>query len=320
MHLIPVRVSQQSDETPTVRVLTLQPLSGAALPPCEAGAHIELHLPNGMSRSYSLIGPPGPAFEYRIAVARDAATRGGSAYVHDRVCVGTELRIGTPRNHFALDESAPLSVLIAGGIGITPLWSMVQRLNQIDRPWRLHYACRTREFAAFQAPLVAAAREGAGEVAFWWDDENGGRHLDVRAVVTGAPAEAHLYCCGPAPMIASFRAAAESRPPERVHFESFKPAPVDPDRPVGGFVVELARTGSTVEVPVGSTILDALMMQGIDAPYSCYEGVCGTCETRVLDGIPDHRDELLTAKAKASNQTIIICCSGSKTPRLVLDL
>jgi tetrachlorobenzoquinone reductase len=320
MHLIPVRVSQLSEETPTVRVLELQPEGGHVLPPCEAGAHIDLHLPNGMSRSYSLIGPPGEASVYRIAVARDAVTRGGSAYVHDHMPVGTPLQVSAPRNHFALDESAPLSVLIAGGIGITPLWCMAQRLNQIGRRWRLHYACRTRELAAFQAPLAAAAAAGDGEVAFWWDDENGGRHLDVRALVAAAPAQAHLYCCGPAPMIAAFRAAAETRPPETVHFESFKATPVAKDRPLGGFVVELARTGTQVAVPAGSTILDALMMQGIDAPYSCYEGLCGTCETRVLEGIPDHRDEILTAKAKASNETIIICCSGSKSPRLVLDL
>jgi ferredoxin-NADP reductase len=315
---IEVVVRRVTDETRSIKTFELVPVRDEPLPSYAAGAHIDVSLGERLVRSYSLIGPLGDPGVYRIAVGLDPKSRGGSSHLHQTVVPGARLTISAPRNHFALAEQAPSSLLIAGGIGITPLWCMVQRLNQIGSPWQLHYASRSREAAAFVEPLTEAARTGCGEVNFWFDDERGGQPMDVARIVTAARADAHLYCCGPAPMMDVFRKAATSESSDRIHLEYFRPA--ESVEPRGAFEVELARSGRVVPVKAGSSILDALIMQGIDAPYSCYEGLCGTCETRVLDGVPDHRDSLLTESAKASNKTIIICCSGSRSPRLVLDL
>ncbi len=313
-----VVVAGVRDEARAIRSFDLIAADGGALPPFDAGAHVDVELAGGLVRSYSLIGDRADPRRYRIAVMLDARSRGGSAAMHRDVKPGMPLRISVPRNNFPLQEDAPLSVLIAGGIGITPLWCMVQRLVELKRPWELHYACRSRAVAAFVPELEAAAATGSGRFLLWADDEHGGRPLDLAPIVRGAPADAQLYCCGPAPMLSAFRDAAPGEWSSRMHMEYFRPA--EAARPTRAFVVELARSGVSVDVPPGCSILDALMMQGIDAPYSCYEGVCGTCETRVLEGTPDHRDNLLSDKAKAEGKTILICCSGSKSDKLVLDL
>jgi vanillate O-demethylase ferredoxin subunit len=316
--LIDVVVDRLCDEAPGIRCFDLVAADRRALPRYTPGAHIDVVLDDRLVRSYSLIGPLDDDARYRIAVNLDAKSRGGSSHLHGAVSVGSMLRISAPRNHFPLVEDAPMSILVAGGIGITPLWCMAQRLAALGARWELHYACRTRRAAAFVDAIQALCHRSNGSVHLWFDDENEGRPLDIGAIVRGASAEAHLYCCGPAAMLGAFRDAAASESSDRVHLEYFRPAEVA--KPTGGFTVELARSGVSVEVPGGCSILDALIMRGIDAPYSCYEGLCGTCETRVLEGIPDHRDQLLSEKAKAENKTIIICCSGSKSKKLVLDL
>jgi vanillate O-demethylase ferredoxin subunit len=313
-----VVVDRIDDAARSVKTFDLVRADGGLLPAWTAGAHIDVTLENRMIRSYSLIGPFDDLRRYRIAVALDASSRGGSSHLHHRTVAGSALQISAPRNHFALDEGTPFSTLIAGGIGITPLWAMVQRLNAIGQRWRLHYAGRSRASAAFVEELEAAAAFGFGEVDLWFDDEQGGRTMNIAAILREAPPEGHLYCCGPAPMLAAFRECAGSEASDRIHLEYFRP--VEAVKPDAAFVVELARSGRCISVPAGSSILDALMMNGVDAPYSCYEGLCGTCETRVLEGIPDHRDHLLTDRAKAENKSVIICCSGSLSPRLVLDL
>jgi len=318
--LIDVVVEHVRDEAPGIKSFDLVAADGAPLPPYGPGAHIDLHLTDRLIRSYSLIDPSpevGGA-RYRIAVNLDLRSRGGSSYLHHSVVAGTALRISAPRNHFPLIEAAPLSILIAGGIGITPLWCMAQRLSALSRPWVLHYACRTRTAAAFVHDIERLCQTGPGQLNLWADDEHDGRPLDMATVVRAAPADAHLYCCGPGPMLGAFRDAAAGESSDRVHLEYFRPA--ESAKPSGGFTVELARSGLSVEVAEGCSILDALMMRGIDAPYSCCEGLCGTCETRVLEGIPDHRDDLLSDKAKAENKSVIICVSGSLSKRLVLDL
>ena len=290
--------------------------SGAELPPFTAGAHLDLHLPNGMVRSYSLANDPSERHRYVVAIQRDAKTRGGSACAHDALRVGQALRIDGPRNHFELVESAPHSVFIAGGIGVTPIRSMILRLLALGRSWSLVYAARDRASAAFREEFEGMASQQ--EVRLHFDRESGGKVLDLEAVVRGAPADAHVYCCGPAPMLEAFERATAHQPADHVHLERFS-APVPAPRE-GELVVELARTGRTVAVPSGKSILDALLDDGIEVSYSCMDGVCGSCETRVLQGTPDHRDSVLSAREREAGDRMMICCSRAKTPRLVLDL
>ena len=291
--------------------------SGGELPAFAAGAHIDLQLPGGMVRSFSLLNPQNERNRYVIAVARDAASRGGSRYIHDSVHAGTALRISQPKNNFPLAEEARHSLFIAGGIGITPLWCMIQRLQDLGRSWELWYCIRTREHAAFMNELRGLP-EGEKRVHFNFDHEPGGKILDLGPLVASAAPGTHLYSCGPLPMLAAFESAAASRPPEAVHVEYFsaKEAPAAG----GGFTVVMARSGKTVFVPDGKTILDTILDLGIDTPYSCMEGTCGECQTEVLEGTPDHRDVFLTKQDHAANKKMMICCSGAKTDKLVLNI
>lgn len=285
---------------------------GAALPPFTAGAHIDLHLPNGLVRQYSLCNPQDERHRYVVGIKRDPASRGGSSHAHDHLKVGTVLDVSAPRNHFALHEEATHTVLVAGGIGVTPIACMAQRLRALGRPFTLHYGVRRREDAAFLDVLSGP------ELRLHVDAEHGNAPMDVRSVVGAAPAGAHLYCCGPGPMLDAFEAACAARPPAQVHVERF--AAVAPPAAEGGYTVQLARTGRSVFVRPGCTILDALRADGLDVPASCEQGICGTCETRVLSGTPDHRDALLSDEEKQAGKAMMVCCSGSKSSVLVLDL
>lgn len=286
---------------------------GGPLADVEPGAHIDIALPNGMVRQYSLIYPGCAPDRYAVAVKRDPNSRGGSRFIHDELRVGDLVMITGPRNHFRLEESAGHSVLLAGGIGITPIFCMLQRLQQTrSHPWLLHYSCRTRAEAAFLKELASSP-----QVHLNFDDESGGV-LDLANIVGKAPADAHLYCCGPTPMLAAFEVATKDWPVERKHVEYF----VSNNAPSldGGFILELKRSGRELAVPAGKSILDVLRDAGIDVSYSCEQGICGACETRVISGVPDHRDSVLTPAEQASNKTVMICCAGSKSEKLVLDL
>ncbi|MBI5322106.1 PDR/VanB family oxidoreductase [Bradyrhizobium sp.] len=311
-----LRVKRISYEAEGINSYELVLPAGGDLPPFSAGSHIDLHLRNGMIRSYSLINDQSERHRYVIAVNKDASSRGGSSFVHDTFKAGDIVKASAPRNNFALREDAEYSLLIAGGIGITPLMSMIRRLETLGRPWKLSYAARTRRAAAFLDELDAIRPDAQLNLHF--DDEHGGRPLDLAGVVVGTPTHAHLYCCGPLPMLDAFEKATAGRPASHVHVEYFQAkqaAAVD-----GGFEIKLARSKCTISVEPGKTILDAVLDAGIMANYSCSEGVCGTCETRVIEGIPDHRDLFLSPEEKAANKTIMICCSGSKSGTLVLDL
>lgn len=311
--MLRLRVERAAKIAAQVVSYELRPTEGAALPAFAAGAHIDLYLPNSLVRSYSLVNSQDERHRYVIAVNRDAASRGGSEWVHANLAPGGTIAVAAPRNNFPLAENAQYSLLIAGGIGITPLWSMIQRLDAIGRCWRLIYCARTPGHAAFRAGL---ARFGDA-VQFNFDHVPGGAMLDVAAVVKSAPDDAHLYCCGPVPLLEAFEFACASRPAANVHVEYFAPkAPAAADRE---FTIVLARTGRDFRVPPGRTIIDTLIQNGIDVPYSCLEGVCGTCETRVIEGIPEHRDLVLSKGERESNRTMMICCSRSRTDKLVLD-
>ena len=286
---------------------------GRPLPAYDPGAHIDIHLPGGLMRQYSLARPDRYGQPYLVGIKLDRAGRGGSRWLHDEARVGELFRIASPRNHFPLAEDAAHSVLIAGGIGVTPVWCMAQRLEALGAPFELHYAVRTRADAAFLTELETMEPRARLHV-----DAEAEGVLDVAGIVAAAPAAAHLYCCGPAPMMAAFEASVAGRPAEQVHVEYFSAAPPAPIE--GGFVVALAKSGREFVIPPGTTILETLRRAGLTLTSSCEQGVCGACETRVLEGVPDHRDLLLTPAEKASNKTMMICCSGALSDRLVLDL
>jgi vanillate O-demethylase ferredoxin subunit len=311
---IEVRVESAAPLAEGIHSFDLRPAAGGGLPAFTAGAHIDLNLPNGLVRSYSLVNPQEERHRYVIAVNRDAASRGGSAWVHASLRSGATLRINPPRNNFPLAEDAPHSLLIAGGIGITPLWCMIQRLRTLGMSWELVYCARTQRHAAFFDELLALGPP----VRFNFDQAPGGIQFDIAASVGAAAPGTHLYCCGPVPMLEAFERATAARPPAQVHVEYF--AAKAPPAKDGGYTVVLARSRLSFEVAKGKTIIDTLIEKGFDAPYSCLEGVCGTCETRVIEGTPDHRDLVLSKDERAANRTMMICCSGSKTRKLVLDL
>lgn len=295
----------------------LRSVDGQPLPAFTAGAHVDLHLPGGLVRSYSLLNPQEDRQRYLIAIRHEPQGRGGSRAAHD-LKVGQQVEISPPRNNFPLTETAPSSVLIAGGIGITPLWSMAQRLESLGGSWELYYCARTRGQAALleaieQLPAAARAR-----VHLHFDHEPGAGVLDLAELVARYPAETHFYCCGPAGMLQAFQQCTADRPRECVHLEYFSNTKEAASS--GGFSVQLARQGLSLPVPAGNTILQTLLDAGIDVPHSCLDGICGSCEVRVLAGEPEHRDLVLSPEEQARNNRMMICCSGCKGESLVLDL
>jgi vanillate O-demethylase ferredoxin subunit len=314
---VKVRVSSVSRETDDISLLELRPVSGD-LPPFSAGAHVDLHLSNGLVRSYSLTNPAGERHRYVIGVKKEPLGRGGSLFIHEQLHAGEETTVSPPRNTFTLCDDAASSVLIAGGIGITPLISMAQRLEEVGKPWELHYAARSQRSAGFVSRLL----EFGSRVRFYFptDAERQPRatRMNIASIITNAAPEAHIYCCGPERMLTAFKTATAGRDALRTHVEHFANT-LGVDK-AGEFEVVLAKSGRTIAVPSGKSILDALLELGIDAPYSCMEGVCSSCETRVLSGIPDHRDLILSSEEHAANDRMMICCSRSKSGTLVLEL
>jgi ferredoxin-NADP reductase len=313
--LIDVRLTDIRLAAQDTNLFELRRPDGAPLPTYEPGAHIDLHLPNGLVRQYSLVVPDAKPESYVLGIKRDAASRGGSRYIHDELHVGAPLKISPPRNNFPLVEDAGHVILIAGGIGITPIWCMVQRLAALGRSWKLYYSCRSRADMAF---LDSLNTYEAKHLHLHFDDQAGGKFLDLAAIVAEAPKDAHLYCCGPEPMLKAFEAATASWPRAQVHVEYFTPKAEAATE--GGFWVELARSKEEYFIPPGKTILQVLYDAGVDVDYSCELGICGACETRVISGIPEHRDSVLSEEEQASNTKVMICCAGSKSERLVLDM
>ena len=316
--MMQVRVKRISFEAESINSYELVAPGGGDLAPFTAGCHIDLHLPNGMIRTYSLVNDQSERTRYVVAVNKDTASRGGSRFVHETLRAGDIITISHPKNNFALQESAAHSVLIAGGIGITPLFSMIRRLEALGRSWELYYAARTRPAAVFLDELNALRPNPPANIHVNFDQVPPMQMLDLPAIVKTAPSNAHLYCCGPVAMLEAFEAATADLPNDHVHVEYFKAR----EKPAvaGGFEVKLARSNRTIAVQVGKSILDALLDAGVAVSYACTEGVCGTCETRVIEGMPDHRDLFLSKEEQAANKTMMICCSGSKSPTLVLDI
>jgi ferredoxin-NADP reductase len=287
--------------------LTLRRPDGALLPTWTPGAHVDLLLGNGLVRQFSLCGDPADRSTLRVTVLREQAGRGGSAYVHSDVVAGSALRIRGPRNNFEL-VPARRYLFVAGGIGVTPILPMVAAVHD----WRLVYGGRTRRSMAF---LDELARYG-DRVEIHPQDEDG--LLDVTGLLGTPEPDTAIYCCGPEPLLAAVTRASEHWPAGALHVERF--TPVADTGGAGPIEVELARSGRTIAVPADCSILAAVEAAGIAVLSSCREGTCGTCETDVLAGVPDHRDSLLTDAERAAGDTMMICVSRAIGPRLVLDL
>lgn len=285
------------------------------LPRFEAGAHVEVEVAPGCIRHYSLLNDPTETHRYVLGVLRDPASRGGSSGIHERFHEGATIRIGRPRNNFALHATAERSVLMAGGIGLTPLYAMAHGLNRAGAQFSLHYYARSRARAAFVEDLSAEAF--ADRVSLHLDDAPS--RLPFEAALGPAQHGTHLYICGPSGFIDGVLAAAKSLgwSDANIHLEHFGAA-VDVAGDV--FQVEARRSGVIVEVRPGDTIAQALKAGGVDVPLSCEQGVCGTCITPILEGVADHRDMFLSEEEHAAGEEMAICCSRSKTPILILDL
>ncbi len=314
-----VRVARKQTEALDICSLDLVATDGAALPAFDAGAHVDVHLQGGLVRQYSLCNPPGETQRYQIAVLRDAASRGGSQAVHEAVPEGATLRISAPKNHFPLAAGAPHHLLLAGGIGITPLLAMAEQLTAQGQPFELHHCTRSRERTAFVERVAASAF--AGRVCHHFDDGDAAQKLDIAATLRAAPAGTHLYVCGPQGFMDAVLAAGRAAgwPEERLHREYFAAAPVDHAND-GAFELEIASSGRVIPVRADQSALAALLAAGFDIPMSCEQGVCGTCLTRVKAGTPEHHDQYLTPEEQAANDQFLPCCSRAKTPRLVLEL
>jgi ferredoxin-NADP reductase len=309
-HELDLVVDRREALAEDVVLLTLRDPGGRELPEWEPGAHVDLVLTPELTRQYSLCGDPAERAVLRIAVLREPGGRGGSAYVHDRLGEGDPVRVRGPRNHFPL-RPARRYLLLAGGVGITPILPMVRRLAARGADWRLVYGGRTRASMAFRERLE---RDHPGRVDIRPLDECG--LLDLPALLDGEDGELAVYCCGPESLLA----AVERRWSGELHVERFAPKAGTDGGPGGSFEVELAASGTVLRVPAGRSILETLEGAGTAVLSSCREGTCGTCETGVLSGLPEHRDSLLTADEQAANDVMMICVSRSRSARLVLDL
>lgn len=294
--------------------LTLARPDGGRLPDWTPGSHIDLILPEGTTRQYSLCGDRWDAHTYRIAILREPAGRGGSSYVHDRLTPGDLVGVGGPRNHFPL-VPADRYIFIAGGIGITPLRPMIEQAELMSVDWRLLYGGRTRSSMAFREELSDFYGD---RVCISPQDEDG--LLDLNAWLSASLPGTKVYCCGPAPLLSAVQKACADWPPYGLRTERFNATtPVAPARRTS-FELELRRTGTTVAVSPGTSVLHALREAGADLLSSCEQGTCGTCLTPVLEGTPDHRDSILTDHERAANDCMLPCVSRSCGDRIVLDL
>ncbi len=314
-----VRVARKAVEAQDIVTLELVATDGKALPAFSAGSHVDVSLPNGQTRQYSLCNDPQETHRYQIGVLRDAASRGGSTAVHDAVQEGDVLTISAPRNHFALAHDAKKHLLLAGGIGVTPILCMAERLAITGADFQMHYATRAPERTAFRQRITASAY--ADRVHFHYDSGEVAQKLDLTVLLAKPEAGTHLYVCGPRGFMDAVlgTARAQGWPEAQLHYEFFgaEVAKSDSD---AGFEIKLASSGRIIMVSKDQTVTQALAAAGVEVMVSCEQGVCGTCLTRVLEGVPDHKDSYLMPDEQAANDQFTPCCSRAKTPRLVLDL
>nr|WP_293951125.1 PDR/VanB family oxidoreductase [Sneathiella sp.] len=318
-NLIKVVIRHKKRESDTIMSYELRDADERPLPAFTAGSHIDVHLGKDLIRQYSLLNNPAETHRYVLGVLREETGRGGSKHLHDHLQEGDILTISSPRNAFSLDETASKTLLLAGGIGVTPLLSMAERLTHIGAQFEMHYCARTRSNTAFLEMMASAPY--AQTVNTHFDDEATEQLLNIPGLLEHFEPGMHLYVCGPQGfMDAVIEEAQKNWPEEAIHREYFTPTPhqvSDGDR---AFQVKIASTGEIIEVAADESIAAALKRQGIHLPLSCEQGICGTCITAVLGGIPDHRDDILSDEERAANDLITPCCSRSKSDLLILDL
>jgi len=313
-HPLTLRVTHYAAEAKDIVPIELRAVDGRALPPFTAGAHLEIVVPGDLPRHYSLLNAPDEHDRYLIAVGLAPESRGGSSYLHRQLRLGDTLACSLPRNHFPLDETLERYCLVAGGIGITPILAMLLWCQANGKDWRLVYSVRNRQRAAFYETLAAL---DPARVRMHFDDE-AGSHLDTTGLLEALRDGEHLYACGPAPMLDALQAAAGPRA-DRLHIERFNAAP-DTSASDTGFTVHLQRSDRSLWVAPEQSILEALEANDIQLPFSCRAGICGSCETTVCAGVPDHRDLILSDADKAEGRSLMICVSRALGDSLVLDL
>lgn len=311
-----LRVHQKTWEAQGITSVTFVHPEGEPLPRWEPGAHLSLHLPNGLVREYSLCSDPDDTSRWTVAVLRVVESRGGSSLIHDQLPIGEEILVDGPRNLFQLDDSKPRHLLIAGGIGITPVVAMTRALQAKGADWHLLYTGRARELMAFIDEIAALPSD---RVTVHVDDEVGG-FADISTIVGETGDDTLVYCCGPATLMEQVEISIADT--ERLRLERFRaPEPkVDPESPDGAFDVVISSSGERVHVASDISVLDALGAAGHEVPSSCTEGICGTCETGVVAGDIDHRDFILSDDEKESGATMCVCVSRCRSAELILDL
>lgn len=318
MEHLAVRVVRKIREAEDIFSFELARADGAPLPPFSAGSHLDVEIPGGLTRQYSLCNDAAEQHRYRIAVLRDPTSRGGSIGMHEAVHEGDVIHVSAPKNHFPLQQ-AQRTLLFAGGIGVTPLLCMAQRLAAVNADFTLHYCTRSAERTAFSQEIAASTF--AARVEFHFDAGPPEQKLNLQAALGKAEPGKQLYVCGPSGFIDYVvnTAKAQGWSSEQIHLEYFGAAPQDTSGD-NGFEVKVASTGKTYSVGAEQSIIQVLKDNGIEILTSCEQGVCGTCITRVLEGEPDHRDMYFTDEEKAKNDQFTPCCSRSKSKTLVLDL
>ncbi|TFW31789.1 PDR/VanB family oxidoreductase [Massilia horti] len=311
-----VRVNRIERLADGIKRFTLKRSDGLDLPAFESGSHVVVHLDGGRIRNaYSLTSELGNLGHYQICVRREEASRGGSRLMHETLREGDELQIGLPANLFGLHPGEGKHVLIAGGIGITPFMTHIQALARRNASFELHYCFRNRGAAACLDTLSGLL--GPDQLHLYESDE--GTLLDVATLIAAQPGDAHVYVCGPQPLNDAVVAAARSAgwDSARIHYEQFRN---EVDATGGAFDVTLSKSGMTLHVGPDDTLLRVIEKAGIKVDCMCREGICGTCETAIIDGLADHRDNYLSDDEKAAQKTIMLCVSRCLGPRLVLDL
>ena len=312
---IPVEITRAEKIADGIHLFEMRRKDGSELPEFTPGSHINLRVPNGLVRKYSLCSDPADRSHYRIAIKREDNGRGGSVYLIDNTKVGDEWTISAPDNAFGLPQRGDNFIFIAGGIGITPFIDMIHALKDDPaKKFKLYYCSRTPEMTAFREEL--SAPELKGKVVIHYDGGDSSKALDLWPIVEERKNREHVYCCGPRGLMEAVRAATGHWTPTSIHFEAFSEA--DARRPDDQpFKVKLASSGKVIDVPAGTTILEAMRAEGLDVPSSCESGTCGTCRTKLLEGEVDHRDLVLTENERGSQ--IMICVSRAKTPGITID-
>lgn len=318
MTTLTVKVNKITQEAEDIRSFELVDPEGRLLPMFTAGGHIDIELGNGLARQYSLANDPRDVDRYVIAVLREPESRGGSTWMHDELKEGATVTVHTPRNNFPLVENAKHHILLAGGIGVTPMMAMARELHNRGESFELHYCTRTPAKTAFLKEI----QEGpfADKVHFHHDNGNPADGLDIAGLLKDVREGTHIYYCGPTGFMHACEQAAAHWPKGTVHFEFFSVDDTVEHGEDTAFQIKIASTGAVLDVPADKSIVDVLRANGIEVETMCEEGICGTCATVLLEGEPDHRDFVLDDEEKARGEFIMVCCSRSKSPMLVLDL